>query len=31
MDMAPQIQILDEVGCISHHANTLGEDMHPTM
>ena len=27
MDTATRVQILDEVVCISHSANTLGKDM----
>ena len=29
MDMATQVQILDEADCISHSTNTLGKGMNP--
>ena len=29
MDMATQVQILDETDCISHSTNTLGKGMNP--
>ena len=29
MDMATQVQILDETDCISHYTNTLGKGMNP--
>ena len=31
MDMATQVQILDETDCISHGTNTLGKGMNPIM
>ena len=29
MDMATQVQILDETDCISHSTNTLGKGINP--
>ena len=29
MDMATQVQILDEIDCISHSTNTLGKGINP--
>ena len=29
MDMVIPVQTLDKAVCISHHANTLGKDIHP--
>ena len=29
MDTAAQVQILDEIDCISHSTNTLGKGMNP--
>ena len=31
MDTVTQVQILDEIVCISHSANTLGKGMPPTI
>ena len=31
MDVAIQVQILDEAVCISHRTNTFGKGMHPTI
>ena len=31
MDMVIQVQILDEVDCISHSTNTLGKGMNPVI
>ena len=31
MDMATQVQILEETACISQYANILGKDTNPTI
>ena len=31
MDMVTQVQILDDIVCISHSANTLGKCMNPNI
>ena len=31
MDTETQVQILDEVDCISHNTDTLGKGMNPTI